>query len=236
MNELLITVMNSANQIMQAQAVNTNNLANASTDGFKAELAYINSREIGGGVYSVPDLSTGTLRTTGRELDVSINGKGWIAVMTADGTEGYSRRGDFNIDAFGQLTDGAGHPIIGNSGPISLPPYASVEIGSDGTISIQPLGQSPNTMAVVNRIKLVSPEDTELHRGADGVMRLLPDETATVDASVRLFSGTLEGSNVNAVSEMIKMIDLARRFEAQVKLMQSAEENSMSLEKIMSMN
>ncbi|MDC0598905.1 flagellar basal body rod protein FlgF [Gammaproteobacteria bacterium] len=236
MNELLVTVMNSASQIMKSQAVNTNNLANVSTDGFRAELAYIESSRVGGGVNSIPNFATGALRTTGRDLDVSLDGEGWIAVMRPDGTEGYSRRGDLNFDAFGQLTDGAGNPIIGNSGPIALPPFTSVEIGSDGTISIQPLGQAPNTMATVDRIKLVKPDQSLLERGEDGLMFLVTDEIPTADASVRIFSGSLEGSNVNAVSEMVKMIDLARRFESQVKLMHSAQENAAALSKLMSMN
>lgn len=236
MNELLVTVMNSARQIMKAQSVNTNNLANASTDGFRAELAYIASAELGGGVESVPDFTTGALKTTGRNLDISLNGEGWIAVMAEDGSEGYSRRGDLNIDSFGQLTNGSGQPIIGNSGPIALPPYAAIEIGTDGTISIQPLGQGPNTMATVDRIRLVNPEKSQLQRSEDGLMRLPPGEVAEVDASIKVISGSLEGSNVNAVSEMVKMIDLSRRFEAQVKLMHSAQENAMALAKIMSLS
>ncbi len=236
MNELLITAMNSANQIMQAQAVNTNNLANASTDGFKAEIAYISDAQSGGGVYSTPDLSKGAIRTTGRSLDISIDGDGWIAIMTPDGTEAYSRRGDLRVDAFGQLSNGAGHPIMGNSGPIALPPFAAVEIATDGTISVQPLGQNPNTMAVLDRIKLVQIANSELHRGEDGLMRLPPGEIAGADGSIRVFSGSLEGSNVNAVAEMVKMIELARRFEGHIKLMQSAQENASVLSKIMSMN
>lgn len=233
MNKLLLTAMKSANQIMQAQAVNTNNLANASTDGFRAELAFVSS---GQGVYSQPDLSSGTVRTTGRSLDISVHGDGWIAVDGADGSEAYSKRGDLQIDAFGQLTDGTGNPIIGNDGPIALPPFSNVEIAGDGTISIQPLGQTPNTMAVIDRIKLVSVSVQDMFRGEDGLLRLQPGIDATEDASIRVTSGSIEGSNVNAVAEMVKMIELARRFEGQVKLMQSAQENSTALSKIMSMS
>lgn len=236
MSELLVSAMNSATQIMQAQAVNTNNLANVSTDGFKAEFAYISGIESGDGVRSTPDLSAGSTRTTGRSLDISIDGDGWIAVMANDGSESYSRRGDLHVDAFGQLSNGVGHQIMGNNGPIALPPFSEIEIGKDGTISIQPLGQTPNTMAVVDRIKLVLLEDTQLARGEDGLIRLTSGEVAAADASVQISSGSLEGSNVNAVAEMVKMIDLSRRFEYQVKLMQTAEENATSLSQIMSMN
>ena len=192
MNKLLLTAMKSANQIMQAQAVNTNNLANASTDGFRAELAFVSSGASGQGVYSQPDLSSGTVRTTGRSLDVSVHGDGWIAIDGADGSEAYSKRGDLQVDAFGQLTDGTGNPIIGNNGPIALPPFSNVEIAGDGTISIQPLGQTPNTMAVVDRIKLVSVSVQDMFRGEDGLLRLQPGKTASEDASVRVTSGSIE--------------------------------------------
>lgn len=236
MSDLLVSAMNSATQIMQAQAVNTNNLANVSTDGFKAEIAYISGIESGEGVRSTPDLSAGGVRTTGQSLDISIDGDGWIAVLADDGSESYTRRGDLRVDAFGQLSNGVGHQILGNSGPIALPPFSEIEIGKDGTISIQPLGQTPNTMAVVDRIKLVLLEDIDLGRGEDGLIRLTSGEVAAADASVRISSGSLEASNVNAVSEMVKMIDLARRFEYQVKLMQTADQNATSLSQIMSMN
>lgn len=236
MQELLHSITHSAKQTMLAQAVNANNLANASTDGFKAEIAYYSSLDFNGAISSTPDLSPGTVRTTGRELDISINGAGWIAVLAGDGTEAYTRRGDLQIDAFGQLTNGAGQLILGNNGPIALPPFGSVEIGTDGTVSVLPLGQSPNTLAVVDRIKLVTLEDNELRRGIDGLISL-PDGQATVaDAAVTIISGALEGSNVNVVGEMVKMIDLARRFEGEIKLMKSAQENSAALAKIMSMS
>lgn len=236
MNELLASAMASSKQIMQAQAVNTNNLANASTTGFRAELAFVTSQQSGGGVYSTPDLSPGAVKTTGRSLDVAIAGEGWFSITAQNGTEAFSRRGDFHVDSFGQLSDGSGNAVMGNSGPIALPPYNSIEIGTDGTISIVPLGQTPNTMAVVDRIQLVTVADGGLERGDDGLMRLKEGVTATADASVKVVSGSLEGSNVSVVTEMINMIDLARRFESQVQLMRSAEENSSALAKIMSMS
>lgn len=236
MHELLLSITNSAKQTMQAQAINANNLANAGTEGFKAEIAYYTSEQDSGELSSAPDFTPGVVRTTGRDLDVSINGEGWIAVMAEDGTEAYSRRGDLQVDAFGQLTNGVGQPVMGNNGPIALPPFGSLEIGSDGTISILPLGQTPNTLAVVDRIKLVKLEDNEVQRGIDGLIRLADGFATDADASVTVLSGMLEGSNVNVVGEMVKMIDLARRFESQIKLMQSTEENSASLAKILSMN
>lgn len=233
MSELLRTVMAGARQVMRAQAINANNLANASTDGFRAELAHITSLEDVDGMRSTPDLRQGMVRTTGNALDISINGEGWIAVLTPEGTEGYTRRGDLQVDAFGQLTNGAGQAILGDAGPIALPPFANVEIGADGSISIQPLGDPASSRTEVDRIRLVSLDERQLRRGGDGVLRLPDGQAAEPDASVRLQSGSVEGSNVNAVSEMLRMMDLARQFEAQVQLMKTAEEDSSSLASVL---
>jgi len=235
MSQLLLSAVDNAKQIMQAQAVNANNLANISTEGFKSELAVVTASENGGDTYSSSDLSAGVVRSTGRNLDIAVHGDGWIAVMGEDGTEGYSRRGDLHVDLMGQMTDGAGRQIIGNSGPIALPPFSSIEIAGDGTISIMPEGSTADTMAVVDRIKLVEPEKADLMRSTDGLMRLPDGQIADPSATIRISSGNLEGSNVNAVSELVKMIDLARRFEGQVKLMQTAQENQQALAEIMSM-
>ncbi|MBT7718170.1 MAG: flagellar biosynthesis protein FlgF, partial [Halieaceae bacterium] len=140
------------------------------------------------------------------------------------------------IDAFGQLSNGAGQLVLGNGGPIALPPFGAVEVGADGTVSVLPLGQNPNSMAIIDRIKLVTLEESDIVRGEDGLMRLASGNIAASDASVQLLAGNLETSNVNTVSEMVKMIELARRFEAQVQLMQSAEENSQALSRIMRMS
>ncbi|MGV3593001.1 MAG: flagellar basal body rod protein FlgF [Gammaproteobacteria bacterium] len=199
MSELLTTVMNGARLVMKAQAVNANNLANAGTDGFRAELVHVGTAGDVESQTTTPDFSQGMIRTTGNSLDVSVDGPGWIAIQTPEGTEGYTRRGDLRVDAFGQLTNGAGQPVLGNGGPISVPPFSTLEIAADGTISIQPLGQGATTIAVVDRIKLALPDESRLRRGEDGIMRLPEPEVAPADATVRVQSGTLEGSNVNAV-------------------------------------
>ncbi|MEQ8408508.1 MAG: flagellar basal body rod protein FlgF [Gammaproteobacteria bacterium] len=236
MSQLYLSAVANARQIMQAQAVNANNLANASTDGFRAEIAYISDAQNGGQALSSPDLSEGVIRTTGRNLDVAVNGRGWIAVQAPDGTEAYSRRGDLHVDPLGQMVDGLGRQIMGNQGPIAIPPFSNIEIANDGTISIQPLGQPANTMAVLDRIKLVDLPDENTLRGEDGLMRLPDNNIADASAAVQVTSRSLEGSNVNTVGEMVKMIELARRFEGQVKLMRSAQENHAALNKIMGMN
>lgn len=236
MNNAMAAIQLKARQVQLAQAVNANNLANASTDGFVAELAHFGSGVTGDVQYSVPDFTRGPIRQTGRELDASIQGDGWITVLGADGEEAYSRRGDFSIDAGGLLTDGAGRMIMGNGGPVSLPPYESVTIAIDGTISIRPLGSQLNNMAVVDRLKLVNPPSTDLVRGEDGLFRLASGVPAEADGGVRLQIGTLEASNVSAVGELLKMMDLAREFEANFKLMQDSDENHKRLHSILRVN
>ncbi len=231
-----MTVMNGARLVMKAQAVNANNLANAGTDGFRAELVHVSSAGDVESQTTTPDFAQGMIRTTGNPLDISVDGEGWIAIQTPEGFEGYTRRGDLRVDALGQLTNGTGQPIIGNAGPIAVPPFSNIAIASDGTISIQPLGQDATTIAVIDRIKLALPDESRLRRGEDGIMRLPADDIAPPEASVRVQSGALEGSNVNAVAELLKMIDLSRQFEAQVRLMRSAEENSDSLASVLKLN
>ncbi len=235
MDKMLFIAMNGAKQAMQAQTSISHNLANASTVGFKANLdAYTNWHVDGPGfntrVYNQleaqgSNLQAGNFATTDRELDVAIQGEGWIAVQGVDGSEAYTRAGDLRLDANGQLKTGAGHPVIGNSGPIVLPPAQKLEIGADGSISIIPIGQTAESMAIVDRIKLVMPEGSELQKGQDGLMRSRDGQPLPLDAGVGLSSGVLEHSNVNAVSELVELIQNARQFEANVKLMRTAQEN-----------
>ena len=235
MDRSIYIAMTGASEIMHAQAVNAHNLANANTTGFRADLEAFKSLPMYGPgypsrVYALAeqtdvDFTPGALINTGRDLDVAVNGEGWIAVQGADGNEAYTRAGNLQVDSNGLLTTGAGHPVMGNAGPIALPPYKKLEIAADGTLSIQPLGQAPNSLAVVDRIKLVNPELKNLTKGYDGLIRTRQGDVAAPDAAVRLSSGRLESSNVNSVEAMVNMIELARQFELQVKMMATTEES-----------
>ena len=188
-------------------------------EGFAKARAYAMTAERG------TDVSQGPMLATGRDLDVAVEGAGWIAVQAPDGTEGYTRAGNLNVDAFGQLTADNGRPVLGNAGPIAIPPYETIEVGADGTISIRPLGSEASGMAVVDRIKLVNPPESDLVRGEDGLMHPAQGGETEADANVRVVSGTLEGSNVNVVTAMVEMIEQARNFEMHVKMMSTAEDN-----------
>jgi flagellar basal-body rod protein FlgF len=236
MDKMLYISMSTAQQTMRAQAANSNNLANLNTTGFRADFEQFRSIPVLGEgvpsrVYSASEriatnFEQGTLQSTGRELDISIQGEGFIAVQGKDGREGYTRAGDLRVTSTGQLTTGTGLTVLGEGGPISIPAAEKVEIGSDGTISIRPLGSSASGLAQLDRIKLVTPELSQLQKSADGLIRLVDGSNAPSDASVKVASGTLESSNVNAVGALVNMISLQRQYEMQIKMMSTAQENS----------
>lgn len=238
MDKLLYTSMSAAKQIMQAQTVNSNNLANVSTAGFRADFVQALSVPIYGEgiptrVYSetgndATNFQPGHFQTTGRDLDIAIQGDGFITVQGKDGREGYTRAGDLRLTENGQLITGTGLVVMGEGGPITIPPAEKIEIGADGTISIRPLGSKAEEIAQLDRIKLVNPELRLLQKGTDGLLRLRDGSSAPIDASIRVTSGTVEGSNVNAIGAMVKMIELQRKYETQIKMMQTADETSES--------
>lgn len=167
---------------------------------------------------------------------MAINGDGWFAVQASDGSEAYTRAGDFHIDTLGRLKSSAGNVVLGNNGPISIPQHANINFGSDGTISIQPLGDTPDTIVVLDRIKLVNPPLGQLQKGMDGLMWLEDRGASKADAGVSVIAGSLEQSNVNSVASMVKMIELARSYEAHIKLMRAAEDNDKAAAQIIQMS
>jgi flagellar basal-body rod protein FlgF len=236
MDRFLYISMSGAKETLRAQTVNNHNLANASTTGFRADLSAFQSRAVAGAGHASRayatnttvgwDASQGALISTGRDLDVGVNGPGWIAVQGTDGREAYTRAGDLRIDPTGVLLNGAGRTVMGEGGPISVPPHTSLMIAADGTISIVPVGQGPETTSQVGRIKMVNPPAESLARGEDGLFRTIDGADAPPDANVRLSSGVLESSNVNIADAMVNMIELSRHFDLQVKAMRTAEENA----------
>jgi flagellar basal-body rod protein FlgF len=245
MDRMLYVAMTGARETLRAQAANNHNLANASTTGFRADLQAFQARHVAGDgyhsrVYATVgttgfDATQGTLVPTGRDLDVAVQGAGYLAVLGVDGREAYSRAGDLHVDPTGQLLTGNGLQVLGDAGPIALPPYSTVKVGDDGTITIVPQGQGPETRADVARIKLVRPADTDLEKGVDGLLRMKDGSDAPADASVRIASGVLETSNVNVADALVNMIELQRRFDMQVRAMKSAEDNGAASARLLSL-
>lgn len=247
MDRALYIAMTGAKNNMAAQTIRANNMANLNTSGFKADFEQSRSMGVyyGDGqptrAYALTespraDFESGPMQTTGNPMDVAIQGEGFIAVQAPDGSEAYTRAGNLAIDAAGTLRTANGLAVIGNSGPISLPPIDKFEIGSDGTLSVVTLGQTAETMVETNRIKLVKPDVKNLEKGPDGLFRQRDGLTATADATVRVAGGVLEGSNVNAMSEFTQIISLARQFDMQLKLMKTAEENSTASAQLLQMS
>lgn len=243
MDKSLYISMTGASQNALAQRSHANNLANLTTTGFRRDFEQARSMPVFGDGYATrayamterpgTDLSSGTMIETGRELDVAVQGEGWIAVQAPDGSEAYTRAGSLNIDAFGILRTSGGLPVLGNGGPIAIPPAEKIEIGSDGTISIRALGEGPAVMAEVDRIKLVNPDTAQMRKGRDGLIHMRDGQLLEADANVRLHSGFLESSNVSAVGEMTAILALSRQFELHVKMMNTAKEGSESMARVM---
>ncbi len=245
MDKMIYLAMSGAKELMSRQAINNHNLANINTTGFKADLDAIQSVPVYGDGNPVTvftqsasigiDHSGGEIKYTGRNLDIAISGEGYMAVQDVSGNEGYTRAGDLRINAAGLLENGAGYPIMGNAGPIAIPPFEKLNIGADGTITIQPIGQSASTLAVIDRIKFIKPDTSELTKVESGIFHF-NGEPPEADASVSLVSGSLESSNVNPVAAMVKMIEISRQYEMQVKMMKAVEDNDTAGERILSLN
>ncbi|SEK94461.1 flagellar basal-body rod protein FlgF [Atopomonas hussainii] len=243
MDRMLYVAMTGAQQNTLAQRAHANNLANVNTSGFRRDFEQARAMQVFGPGYPSrvmsmserpgTDLQPGSLQETGRDLDIAISGKGWVAVQAPDGSEAYVRTASMIIDAVGMLRTGDGLPVMGNAGPVALPPEQKVEIGLDGTISIRGAGEAPSVVSEVERIKLVMPEDDQLEKGPDGLMRLKEGGELLADGAVRMTSGFLESSNVNAVEEMTSILSLSRQFELNVKMMRTAEDNARSMERVL---
>jgi len=235
MDHLLYIAMSGAKENMNALAVRANNLANANTNGFKADLEQARSMQAFGDglpsrVFAMTEMPSqnfdaGEIKITENELDVAIQGDGWFAVEDADGQEAYTRSGNLKISVDGFLQTASGLSVLSDGGPVQLPvPLAKIDIAADGSIQAVPQGAPATAMVEVGRIKLVKPENQDMFKGNDGLFRRKDGNPAEVDATVNLLSGALEGSNVNAVGEMTYLISLQKQFELQVKMMKTAEE------------
>jgi flagellar basal-body rod protein FlgF len=241
MDRLLYVSMTGASQSLEQQGQIANNLANASTTGFRAQLSAFRAvplrteDQVAAGTTAVTrtyvvdstptsDFTPGPIQQTGNPLDVAVSGAGWFAVQTPAGGEAYTRAGNFQVDANGQLVTADGLPVLGNSGPIAIPQGANVTIGNDGTVSALTPGDPPSSITAIDQLKLVNPDPQgpAMVRGDDGLFRLADGTQADADPTVTVASGAIEGSNVNPVGAMVAMIANARQFDMQMKLLQTA--------------
>jgi flagellar basal-body rod protein FlgF len=244
MDRLIYTAMTGANAAENLQAILANNLANVSTNGFRAELHTFRSVPVRGdgattrvmALEATPGFSDipGTPQRTGRAMDAMTTGNSWFGVQGRDGTEAYTRNGSFEISSDGTLLNSNGLTVLSDGGsPITVPTGANVSLGSDGTLSAK-VGNQPPTG--IGRLKLVTPTgDDPLKRGEDGLFRATSGDPLPQDGTARLQLGVIEGSNVNAIETMVNMIQAARQFESQTRLMQTAEADDRAAAQLLSM-
>jgi flagellar basal-body rod protein FlgF len=249
MDRLIYTAMTGASQALEQQAVVANNLANVSTTGFRAQLANFRAVPMAFGdgssandtttrtfvLSSTPgsDMTPGAISHTGNPLDIAVQGSGFIAVQTADGNEAYTRAGNLHVDENGQLVTASNLQVIGGGGPIGVPPGSAVTIGKDGTVSAIAPGSPADAIAMIDQIKFVNPPASSLTRGDDGLFHTADGNPADADQTVQVATESLEGSNVNPVAAMVSMIDNARQFQMQTKLLQTADQNDQSANQLL---
>lgn len=247
MDRSLYIAMTGAKHNMLAQTVHANNMANLNTTGFRADFEQARSMGVyyGDGhptrAFSLTEnpasnFASGAMMETGNDLDIAIQGEGFIAVRAPDGSEAYTRAGNLQIDQTGMLRTGSGLAVLGGDTPIVIPENEKIQIGSDGTVSIVGLGQGPEAMTEVGRIKLVNPDVKNLEKGDDGLFRQRDGLNADAVAGVRLRSGVVETSNVNAIDEFTKIMALSRQYEMQVKMMKTADDNASSSTSLLRMS
>ncbi len=247
MDRMIYIGMTGAKQAFEQQASIANNMANVSTPGFRAQInSYLAVPVVGDALATRTmvtattagaDLRSGPLMPTGRALDVAVRGDGWLTVRMPDGSEAYTRVGNLQVGADGQLQTMDSRPLVGEAGPLVVPPGSSLTVTNEGVVSALAAGDSAVGGTEVGRLKLVNPAASDLVRGEDGLFRPRPGvPAAPADPNVRLRSGVLEGSNVNPVEAMVAMIANARSFEMQMKTLQTAESNDQQANKLLSTN
>jgi flagellar basal-body rod protein FlgF len=246
MDRLIYVAMNGAKAALERQATTANNMANVTTVGYKGQVNAFRALPVAGEgaktrVFTVEttlgaDWKEGPILQTGRKLDVAVNGKGWIAVLGANRREGYTRAGDLQVSANGLLQTRSGLNVMGQGGPITIPPNSTVSIGEDGTVSTIPTDSIPNVVNIVGQIRLVNPPEQDLVRSDDGLFRLRNGRPALPDPNVRLTSGALEGSNVSMVQALVDMIAQARHYDTQIKLLQTAETDARGWSQVMNLS
>ena len=234
MDRLVYTAYSGLRGRMAAQSAIANNMANASTPGFRADRFNFEQLALKGGGFEARALTSeqvvdadrraGAKIATGRDLDIAVDGDDWIAVQASDGEEAYTRRGDLTIAPSGVLQTGDGLPVIGNSGPITLPPAEKVTIGSDGTVMIVPPGGQADNPQVVDRIKLADPNGSETVKTMDNLLRVKGGGVLPANLDAKVQSGALEQSNVNMTETLVWMIENQRSYEVQAKLLSSAKD------------
>jgi flagellar basal-body rod protein FlgF len=246
MDRLIYTAMTGAKHVLEQQATTTQNLANASTTGFRAQIDSFRAVPlVGDGLPTRTmvvdatvgsDFTPGPMQQTGNALDVAIQGNGWLSVQTEDGSEAYTRAGALQVSLNGVLQTQTGVPVISDNGPISIPPNTTLTFGADGTVSSIDNTTTPTSVTTLGKLKLVNPPTQNLVRGDDGLFRTKNGAPVEADATVTLAGGVLEGSNVHLVDSMVNMINLSRQFDLHTTMLKTAETMDNSADQILTLS
>ena len=234
MDRLIYTSLTAMRGSMARQTATANNLANAQTPGFRAEISEAqslwlrgdgaNTRAFASENVITADMRTGTITHSGRDLDIALAGDAMLTVQAPNGEESYTRRGDLQISANGLLTTGDGHPVQGSAGPITLPPYDSLAIDAEGRIHIVPAGGDAAQPQEIDRLRLVTPTGSDIVKGLDGLFRVKDGGILPDDPDARVINRSIEGSNVNATIALVEMIEASRSWDTQLKLIGDARD------------
>ncbi|MGY4394891.1 flagellar basal-body rod protein FlgF [Sphingomonas sp. UYAg733] len=245
MDKLVYTAASGLKAHMASQASIANNIANASTIGFRSDRVVFDRLSVKGSGFETrtsasesvvdADRRAGTVMQTGRPLDIAVTGESWLTVQAPDGSEAYTRRGDLQVAPTGVLETGDGFPVMGSGGPITVPPYQSMTIASDGTISIVPIGGDANNPQVIDKLKMVSTKGSQTVKGLDNLLHVKGGGVLPEDMEGKLTSGALEGSNVNMTQALVDMIENQRAYEVQANLMKEAKDMDASAASLMRM-
>jgi flagellar basal-body rod protein FlgF len=246
MDRLIYTAMSGAKHTLEQQATVSHNLANATTTGFRAQIDSFRAVPVlGDGLPTRSfvvdatvgsDFSSGAIQQTGRSLDVAVQGSGWLALQTDDGSEAYTRNGALKLSENGILQTQNGVTVEGEGGPISVPPDVSITIGADGTVSAIENTTKPGSVNTLGKLKLVNPPAQNLVRGDDGLFRTKDGTPVQADANVTVLGGALEGSNVNLVDAMVSMINLSRQFDLHMTMLKTAETDETTATQILTLS
>ncbi len=246
MDRLIYTSLTAMRGAMARQTAIANNLANANTPGFRADLAeaqslWLDGQKLDTRVYAseevqAADMTAGTVTGTGRDLDIALSGDAMLAVQAENGEIGYTRRGDLMLSASGLLTTGDGRPVQASQGPLTLPPSDGVNIDEQGRVWIVPLGGDPTQPQEIDRLQLVSPAGSDIVKGVDGLFRVRDGGTLPADPDARLITRSLESSNVSATQALVEMIEASRSWDTQLKMLDDARDMDSASTDLMSLS
>lgn len=243
MDRVIYTSLTAMRGSMARQTAIANNLANAQTPGFRADMAEaqtlwlhgsgLDARAVTSEEVIGADMQAGTVMATGRDLDIAMQGEAMLVVQAPNGEEGYTRRGDLKLASSGLLTTGDGHPVQGAQGPVTIPPADSIRVDEEGRVWVVPAGGDPENPLQVDRLRLAGPTGSDIVKGLDGLFRVRGGGILPDDPEARVVTRSLEGSNVSATTALVSMIEASKAWDSQLKLISDAREMDSSTANLM---